>query len=922
LLVPLRLARIVRAVNLATPLAALEWLPPQRARQLERFGLVTVGDLLTHFPRRHEDRTQFDRFPTGDSDRPVCVCGLVQKTSLRRIRGSQKMFDVVLEEERPHALSQPLTCRWFNAHWVEKAIVHGQRLVVYGRPKRTGSAVVIAHPEFEVVEEDAEVSIHLRRIVPVHRATEGLSPRMMRRIVWDVLEQLQDDTVATLLPATLDATPRARALRQIHFPDSLGTLAQARRHLVLEEFFTMQLAIAARRAEQAALPGAAHCGPGALMARLHAALPFPLTGAQLRTIEEVRADLAAPRAMNRLLHGDVGSGKTLVALSAMLLCVESGHQAALMAPTQILAEQHYLTLRRLCELLGLRVSLRTGARTEDAEALPLFARSAEGPGSICVSRVGEGVPPSRTSEDTPLPARVRYSRRNLPHFEQPWATYAVTISTRGRRILSAASRTIVLNALRHFHKVRYDLFAASVMPDHVHFLFQPWPKTRDEMQEASFWPLAELLHAIKSFTAHEINKVERTNGTVWDKEGFDRYIRSDRDLEEKYEYILRNPWDSGVVEPNEDYAWIWTPEDEFRKPHSQESSSSRDAPTDTRDAYAPQTSALAAFPAAEPHILVGTHALLYEGAGFTRLGLAVIDEQHKFGVRQRARLRDQGAAPDVLVMTATPIPRTLTMTLYGDLDVSTLDEMPAGRGKIVTGVRAAEKLPDAVKFVREQLEGGRQAYVVYPLIDESEKLEAKAAATEFAKWEKLLAPMPCALLHGRIPAEEKEAIMEKFRRGETKALIATTVIEVGIDVPNATVMLIENAERFGLAQLHQLRGRIGRGAHKSYCVLLTGPKADEAALEKLRVLEETGDGFQIAEADLRLRGPGDLLGTAQSGLPPLKLGDVFADHELMHLARNAAFLVFERDPQLEQPAHRPLRQLLDGLDRGRLSVVS
>jgi RecG-like helicase/REP element-mobilizing transposase RayT len=926
-------------VILATPLADLDWLPPQRARQLERFGLVTVGDLLTHFPRRHEDRTQFDRFPTGDSDRPVCVCGLVKKTSLRRIRGSQKMFDVVLEEEQPHALSQPLMCRWFNAHWVEKAIVHGQRLVVYGRPKRTGSAVVIAHPEFEVVEEDAEVSIHLRRIVPVHRATEGLSPRVLRRIVWDVLEQLQDDTVETLLPASLDATPRAWALRQMHFPDSAETLARARRHLVLEEFFAMQLAIAARRAEQTALPGAAHCGPGELMARLHSALPFPLTGAQLRAIGEIRADLAAPRAMNRLLHGDVGSGKTLVALSAMLLCVESGHQAALMAPTQILAEQHYLTLRRWCEPLGLRVSLRTGARTEDAEPLPLFAQaeagagSATGPGSAPVPgagglgttrvpRVGEGVPPSRTSDTAPTSPGARYSKRNLPHFEYPHAIYAVTVGTRGHRILSATSRTSVLEALRHFHGSRYDLIAACVMPDHFHFLLQPRVKEPDAEGKPIFWPLAEILHSIKSFTAHKINDLERTTGAVWEQERFDRYIRSDRDLEEKFEYIVRNPWDAGVVRPDEAYAWIWTADDEFRDANAAGSASSRDATTNTRDACGTRNSPPATIPDSEPHLLVGTHALLYEGAGFTRLGLAVIDEQHKFGVRQRARLREQGAVPDVLVMTATPIPRTLTMTLYGDLDVSTLDELPAGRSRIATGVRAAEKLPEAVKFIREQLESGRQAYVVYPLIDESEKLEAKAAATEFAKWEKLLAPLPCALLHGRIPAEEKDAIMEEFRRGETKALIATTVIEVGIDVPNATVMLIENAERFGLAQLHQLRGRIGRGAHKSYCVLLTGPKADEAALEKLHVLEETGDGFQIAEADLRLRGPGDILGTAQSGLPPLKLGDVLAEQDLMRLARNAAFLVFERDPHLEQPAHRPLRQLLDGLDHARFSVVS
>ena len=323
----------------------------------------------------------------------------------------------------------------------------------------------------------------------------------------------------------------------------------------------------------------------------------------------------------------------------------------------------------------------------------------------------------------------------------------------------------------------------------------------------------------------------------------------------------------------------------------------------------------------EPHIFIGTHALLYEGAGISRLGLAVIDEQHKFGVMQRARLRGQGAVPDVLVMTATPIPRTLTMTLYGDLDVSTLDEMPAGRGRIVTLVRSVEKLPDAVKFIRTQLDEGRQAYIVYPLVEESERLEAKAATAEFAKWRELLAPMPCGLLHGRVPPEEKDAVMSAFRRGETKALIATTVIEVGIDVPNANVMLVENAERFGLAQLHQLRGRIGRGAHKSYCVLLTTGN-DAEALEKLRILEKTGDGFEIAEADLRLRGPGDLLGTAQSGLAPLKLGDLFADADLMKLARNHAFLIFERDPSLELPENAGCRTLLAENRRAILSQVS
>lgn len=693
-------------VNLETALAEIDWLLPQRVRQLERFGLCSVEDLLTHFPKRYEDRTRFDRFPTGEPAEPVCVCGIVKRTTVRRIRGRQKMFDVILEEENPHALSAPLICRWFNSHWVEKMIAHGQRLVVFGKPKRSGANVVIAHPEFEVVEEGAGESVHLNRLAPIHRATEGLSTRMLRQIVWEVLEQLLDDEVADELPRELDAMSRAWALRQIHFPESAEALEKARRNLVLTEFFAMQVCVAARRAEQVTQAGAAHAGPGMLMRRLHESLPFALTGAQHRAIAEIAADLAAPRPMNRLLHGDVGSGKTLVALSAMLLCVESGQQAALMAPTQILAEQHYLNFRRLLEPLGLSIALRTGARREEAGPLPLFAA------------VGD----SRNSSST-------------------------------------------------------------------------------------------------------------------------------------------------------------------------------------------------------PQIFIGTHALLYEGAGVEDLGFAVIDEQHKFGVMQRARLRNQGAAPDVLVMTATPIPRTLTMTLYGDLDVSTLNEMPSNRGKIVTAVREPAKLPDAVKFLREHLASGRQAYIVYPLIDESEKLEAKAAATEFAKWREMLAPFSCELLHGRIPPDGKEATMQRFRRGETQALIATTVIEVGIDVPNATLMLIENAERFGLAQLHQLRGRIGRGEHKSYCILLSASD-DAVSLEKLRTLERTSDGFEIAEADLRLRGPGDILGTAQSGLPPLKIGDPVADHELMRLARNAAFLIFERDPKLERPEHQRYRRLLANTQRLLLAQVS
>ncbi len=918
-------------VNLETPLADVDSVPTPRARQLERFGLGTVGALLLHFPRRYEDRTQFDHFPAETGDRAVCVCGIVKKTTMRRVRGGQRMFDVLLEEENAGAFGGRLVCRWFNSHWVEKMIAQGHTLVVHGKPKLSGTNVVITHPEFEVVEDDAEQSIHLKRIVPIHAATEGLSPRVLRRIVWDVLERLEDDVIEQLVPPALDKMPRAWALRQMHFPKSWDDLAKARKHLVLEEFLAMQLAVSAKRAELKSERGEPHCGAGELMRRLHASLPFPLTGAQQRTIAEIRDDLASPRPMNRLLHGDVGSGKTLVAMSAMLLCVEAGFQAALMAPTQILAEQHCLNFRRLLEPLGIRVSLRTGARKEDAGEMPLFAAAEpQLPGGARDSRAVSGDSPEapqdvrqpdRSSDHNAPNARSRRGR--LPHFEFPWAIYAIAFNVAEPRRLSPAARDLMMGAILFWQNKRYLLFAACVMPDHVHMLIQPMPKPHPAGDPEEFWPLTEIMHSIKSWTAHEINKLEGAHGTLWQKEWFDRYVRGDRDLEEKYNYILNNPQAEGIVERAEEYPWCWWEGGSWKRSvaPSPVFAAGRREQHASRVLHPEGGAAAPALAGDEPHIFIGTHALLYEGAGFSRLGLAVIDEQHKFGVMQRARLRAQGTVPDVLVMTATPIPRTLTMTLYGDLDVSTLDEMPAGRGRIVTVVRAVEKLPDAVKFIRTQLDEGRQAYVVYPLVEESERLEAKAATAEFAKWSEMLAPMKCGLLHGRVPPEEKEAVMKKFRGGETKALIATTVIEVGIDVPNANIMLIENAERFGLAQLHQLRGRIGRGAHKSYCVLLTTGD-DAESLEKLRILEKTGDGFEIAEADLRLRGPGDLLGTAQSGLAPLRLGDLFADADLMKLARNHAFLIFERDPKLELPENAGCRTLLAENRRAILSQVS
>ena len=667
-------------------LAELEWIPRPRLLALRRLGIETAKDLLTHFPRRHEDRHQFPRFPHEESDTAICLCGEVIKTSLRRFGGWKKIFEATLQEPDSNALSQPLVCRWFNLHYVQKMIATGQRLVVFGKPRLRGNRICMDHPEFEVIEDDSEMSIHFRRITPIYPATEGLSQRALRSIIYRVLQDLDHEPVETLLPSQLNARDTLTSIRAIHFPEDWKSLAQAREHLVLSEFFAMQMLIAARRTEAQGRIGNIHCGSGNLAEKLLRSLPFNLTGAQKKVIEEIRHDLAAPYPMNRLLQGDVGSGKTVVAILAILLAVEAGYQAAFMAPTQILAEQHYSVLRRWLEPLGIRLSIRTAAR-----------------------------------------------------------------------------------------------------------------------QEETFLPLI---------------------------------------------------------------------------------SGSEDA-----------------------NVVIGTHALLYENVSFSNLGLAVIDEQHKFGVAQRATLTNREPAPDVLVMTATPIPRTLTMTVYGDLDVSVLDEMPRGRGKIITAVRDQSKLGEVLKFLRTQLEAGRQIYVVYPLIEESEKLEAKAASAEYEQWRERLHPYQCELLHGRIPPAEKQATMERFHAGDVKALISTTVIEVGIDVPNATVMLIENAERFGLAQIHQLRGRIGRGQHKSFCILLASDQSKETAA-KLAVLEKTTNGFEVAEADWELRGPGDLLGTAQSGLPALKIGNLKRDAELMRLARSAAMAIFASDPHLEAPENQRFRQLI------------
>lgn len=634
---------------------------------LQVAGIKTLAELLDWLPKRYEDRRRFDAFPAQAGGLPVCLKGLVIDTQ-RKGFGGKGFYEAVIEDHAGGGLSR-ITCRWFNMPFMQKVLATGHEVVLFGNPKEYGGRVVIDHPEFEVVSEESR-GIHLERIVPVYKNISGIPQRRLRELMFNALESAEGES---LVPVhDVDPTyPRLEAFREVHFPTELEQTDAARRYFAKEEFFLQQLRVVWRRARHADLSGRVLGKKTQLLKEFYESLPFDLTGAQKRSVKEIIADMRMQRPMNRLLQGDVGSGKTFVAMCAMLLAVDSGCQAALMAPTQILAEQHYLTFSKWLAPLGIMVGLATADRREEI---------------------------------------------------------------------------------------------------------------------------------------------------------------------------------------------------------------------------------------AKAQIIIGTHALLYDKVEFDDLGLVVIDEQHKFGVAQRGKLIQRGLMPDVLVMTATPIPRTLTLTIYGDLDVSVLDELPAGRGKIISGVRVKPKVSEMTKFLTEQLEEGRQIYLVYPLVEESSSVKALSVIEEHPKWQKRFKHFEVGLLHGKLPSEEKEAVMGRFRDGKSEVLVATTVIEVGVDVPNANVMVIFNAERFGLAQLHQLRGRIGRGEHKSYCVLVTDGKNPQG-VEKLNILAGTIDGFKIAEEDLRLRGPGEVLGTRQSGIGGLRFVEFLADTALIREAREVAEEVLRDDPSLVKSPH-------------------
>ena len=671
------------------PVQYLKGVGPRRAEALERLGVHTARDLLHHVPRRYEEASTVARIGSLEVGMDATVIGEVVSKGVLKARSGLRIFQAVLRDE-----SGLIECSWPGQPFLDRTIRKGDILLAsgpvrffHGRQLQPREYVILGHGE-----EDVDAS---GKVLPIYPTTEGLSQRVLRGIIAQSLDALLPHAGAEevfrpeeLRAAGVPALPQA--LEWLHRPATLAEAEHGRRRLAYEEIFFVQLlharAHARATAERRGIP---FRRTDELIAPLYRKLPFRLTAAQARVLREIVADMESPRRMNRLVQGDVGSGKTVVALFAMLLAVESGYQAALMAPTEILAEQHDRNLRALLDGLPVEVVLLTGR-------------------------------------------------------------------------LGAAERRRALERIG-----------------------------------------------------------------------------------------------SGAA-----------------------------------------------------HIVVGTHALIQDAVSFHRLGLAVVDEQHRFGVRQRMALAELGDSPDVLVMSATPIPRSLALTIYGDLDLSVLDELPPGRQRIRTGVRPAHKRQSVYDFIRQQVGEGRQAYIVYPLVEESDKVELRAAVAEYERLAAEVFPdLRLGLIHGQMAAEEKDCTMRAFAAGELDVLVSTTVIEVGIDVANATVMVIEHAERFGLSQLHQLRGRVGRGAAESFCILMTD--GDPEASARLDVLARTEDGFEIARADLRLRGMGDFFGPRQHGLPSFRFFDHERDEGLLMTARREARRLVEADPELADPANQRFRTVLE-----------
>lgn len=639
---------------------SLRGVGPERAAQMARLKVLTLEDLLFLRPRRYEDRRHLRHIADLQIGETTTVRGKIVAAGIKRFaRRTKSVFEFIMDDG-----SARLHCRWWNMPYMEGAFCKGDDVLVYGKVKDLKPRIM-DHPETEVVDpESQDEPVHINRITPIYPLTEGLPQRWLRALIWNSIEDILE-AMPEPWGGAISSPSQAEALRTLHFPENIQDVEIARQRLALDEFIELQLAIRARRRKLCANATALPCrGDNHLIKPFLAALPFKLTQAQTGVLREIRDDMTEGEPMRRLLQGDVGSGKTVVAACTALMVLESDHNVVLMAPTQILAEQHFNTFQRWFKTLDIDVELFLGGQ--------------------------------KASTTTPP-----------------------TVS-------------------------------------------------------------------------------------------------------------LQNP-----------------------------------------------------------RITIGTHALLEDYITLEKLGLVIIDEQHKFGVAQREALVRKGRYPHLLVMTATPIPRTLGLTLYGDLDVSTIREKPAERGLLKTFLRSENDLPKVWEFLRSQLAQGRQAYVVYARVDEADEGDLKSVITECRKLEKLLEPHTAGFIHGKMKAIEKDEAMVRFREGSLKLLVASSLIEVGVDVANATVMIIENAERFGLSQLHQLRGRIGRGTHESYCILIAKTKTDDAR-RRLSILQESNDGFRIAEVDLEIRGPGELLGQSQSGLPPLKFGDLRTDLRIIEKSRELA----------------------------------